>query len=102
MGAYSKATFGMYQGQKIKVKIRFANYTCSVFIDRFGKDISFRPIDDEHSEFHVDVNVSPQFFGWIFSLGKDVKVVGPGEVVDQMKEFAKAFIENMRNRDMLH
>lgn len=95
MAEYSKATFGMYQGQKAKVKIQFANYICGVFIDRFGKDISFRPIDDEHSELHVDVNVSPQFFGWIFSLGKDVKVTGPSEVVEQMKAFAREFVENM-------
>lgn len=95
MAEYSKATFGMYQGQKAKVKIQFANYMCGVFIDRFGKDISFRPIDDEHSELHADVNVSPQFFGWIFSLGKDVKVTGPSEVVEQMKEFAREFLENM-------
>ena len=95
MAEYSKATFGMYQGQKAKVKIQFANYMCGVFIDRFGKDISFRPIDDEHSELHVDVNVSPQFFGWIFSLGKNVKVTGPSEVVEQMKVFAREFLENM-------
>ena len=94
MAEYSKATFGMYQGQKTKVKIQFANYMCGVFIDRFGKDISFRPIDDEHSELHVDVNVSPQFFGWIFSLGKDVKVTGPDEVVDAMKKFAGEFMKN--------
>ena len=95
MAEYSKATFGMYQGQKTKVNIRFANYMCGVFIDRFGKNITFRPVDNVHSELHVDVNVSPQFFGWIFSLGKDVKVTGPGEVVEQMKEFARAFLENM-------
>lgn len=95
MAEYSKATFGMYQGQKAKVKIQFANFMCGVFIDRFGKDISFRPIDDEHSELHVDVNVSPQFFGWIFSLGKDVKVTGPSEVVEQMKVFAREFLENI-------
>lgn len=95
MAEYSKATFGMYQGQRAKVKIQFANYMCGVFIDRFGKDISFRPIDDEHSEFHVDVNVSPQFFGWIFSLGKDVKVTGPSEVVERMKVLAREFLENM-------
>ena len=94
MAEYSKATFGMYQGQKTKVKIQFANDMCGVFIDRFGKDISFRPIDDEHSELHVDVNVSPQFFGWIFSLGKDVKVTGPVEVVDAMKKFAGEFMKN--------
>ena len=97
MAEYSKATFGMYQGQKTKVKIRFANYMCGVFIDRFGKDISFRPIDDEHSELHVDVNISPQFFGWIFSLGKDVKVVGPEEVVEELRSKTEEFLENLNH-----
>ena len=97
MAEYSKATFGMYQGQKTKVKIQFANYMCGVFIDRFGKDISFRPIDDEHSELHVDVNVSPQFFGWIFSLGKDVKVVGPEEVVEELRAKTEEFLENLNH-----
>ena len=97
MAEYSKATFGMYQGQKTKVKIRFANYMCGVFIDRFGKDISFRPIDDEYSELHVDVNVSPQFFGWIFSLGKDVKVVGPEEVVEELRTKTEEFLKNLNN-----
>lgn len=95
MAEYSKATFGMYQGTKTNVKIEFANYMCGVFIDRFGKDISFRPIDDEHSELHVDVNVSPQFFGWIFSLGKDVKVVGPEEVVEELRIKTEEFLKNL-------
>ena len=70
---------------------------CGVFIDRFGKDITFRPVDNEHSELHVDVNVSPQFFGWIFSLGKDVKVVGPEEVVEELRAKAEEFLENLNN-----
>ena len=97
MAEYSKATFGMYQGQKTKVKIRFANYMCGVLIDRFGKDITFRPVDNEHSELHVDVNVSPQFFGWIFSLGKDVKVVGPEEVVEELRAKTEEFLENLNH-----
>ena len=97
MAEYSKATFGMYQGQKTKVKIRLANYMCGVFIDRFGKDITFRPVDNEHSEPHVDVNVSPQFFGWIFSLGKDVKVVGPEEVVEELRAKTEEFLENLNH-----
>ena len=96
MAEYSKATFGMYQGKKTKVKIEFANYMCGVFIDRFGKDITFQPIDEDHSELNVDVNVSPQFYGWIFSLGKDVKVTGPSEVVEEMRETAKQFSENYK------
>ena len=94
MAAYSKATFGMYSGTKTKVKIEFPNNMCGVFLDRFGKDITFHPISDDRSEFNVDVAVSPQFFGWIFSLGKDVKVTGPEEVVEQMRQAAEDFRAN--------
>ncbi len=94
MAEYSKATFGMYQGNMTKVKIEFANFMCGVFLDRFGKDITFHPVDDNRSELLVDVNVSPQFFGWIFSLGKDVKVTGPDEIVEEMKNYAKDFLAN--------
>ena len=85
----------MYQGTKTNVKIEFANYMYGVFIDRFGKDTSITKVDAEHSEINVSVNVSSQFFGWIFSLGKDVKVVGQSEVAEQLKECAGAFLENM-------
>lgn len=96
MAEYSKATFGMYQGTKKIVRIEFANYMCGVFIDRFGKDITIMKVDDEHSVINVNVNVSPQFFGWIFSLGKDVKVVGPENVVEEMKKQAEEFLGNLK------
>ena len=92
MAKYSKATFGMYHGEKTKVCIKFANHMCGVFIDRFGKDTLFRKIDEKHSELIADINVSPQFFGWIFSLGNDVEIVSPKEVVNELREYTKKFI----------
>lgn len=92
MAKYSKATFGMYHGEKTKVCIKFANHMCGVFIDRFGKDTLFRKVDENHSELIADINVSPQFFGWIFSLGNDVEVVSPKEVVNELREYTKKFI----------
>ena len=60
-----------------------------VFIDRFGKDIAIHPAEGENrSRIAVDVAVSKQFFGWIASLGRWVKLEGPEDVVGQMKEFA--------------
>lgn len=94
MAAYSKMSFGMYSGQKTKVHIQFPNSMCGVFIDRFGKEITFRRIDKNHSELRVDVAVSYQFFGWIFSLGKEVRVTEPAEVVAQMKRAAEEFVAN--------
>ena len=49
-------------------------------------------IDENHSELIVDINVSPQFFGWIFSLGNDVEIVSPREVVNELREYTKKFI----------
>ncbi|MCF0187139.1 MAG: WYL domain-containing protein [Bacteroidaceae bacterium] len=95
VAAYSKATFGMYSGKSTRVNIQLTNRMCGVFIDRFGKDITFRSVDEDHSEIAVDVNVSPQFFGWIFGLGSGVKVVGPSEVVEEMKRFAEEFLKNL-------
>lgn len=34
---------------------------------------------------NVDVHVSRQFLGWVFSLGEKVKLLGPDEVVEEMK-----------------
>ena len=47
---------------------------------------------DEHSEFSIDVNVSPQFFGWIFRLGNDVNIIVPADVVEDMKKQAEEFL----------
>ena len=89
MAVYSKVNFGMYHGEIKKVHISFPNYMVGVFIDRFGKDISIHPAEGENrSRIAVDVAVSKQFFGWIASLGRWVKIEGPEEVVAQMKEFA--------------
>lgn len=97
MARLSKSTFGMYGGPKKRVKIQLANSMCGVFLDRFGKeDISFLPLDDMHSQCSVEVNVSPQFFAWLFGLGADIRIVGPDEVVAELREYTRNFFENIQ------
>lgn len=87
MAKYSKMNFGMYSGATKRVKIEFPNNMCGVFIDRFGKDISFRSAGADRSVLGVEVAVSPQFYGWILALGKDVRILGPAEVVDDLRNY---------------
>ena len=94
MGAYALENFSMFGGEIKRVHIEFPNEKVGIFIDRFGKDIQIRKVDDTRSMIAVDVAVSSQFFGWIFSLGKDVKVTGPENVVKKMREEAKEFLGN--------
>lgn len=93
MAAYSKMNFGMYHGEVKKVHISFPDYMVGVFIDRFGKDIPIRSVGDRRSEIAVSVAVSKQFFGWIASLGRWVKIEGPEEVVAEMKQFAEKLLK---------
>ena len=92
MGSYSKVNFGMFHGDVKRVHISFPNYMVGVFIDRFGKDVTIRPEDENRSEIIVNVAVSKQFFGWIASLGRWVKITGPDEVVEEMRIFAKKLV----------
>ncbi len=89
MAAYAKKNFGMFGGEERAVKLVFENEMVGVLIDRFGKDITIRPVDEGHSETTVTVFVSNQFFGWIFGLGGGVKIVGPGDVVSAFKRMMK-------------
>ena len=86
MADYAKKSFGMYGGKEQTVKLLVENGLAGVMIDRFGKDMMMIPVDDDHFTVNVDVRVSGPFFGWIISLGEGVKIVGPGEVVEQMKK----------------
>lgn len=86
MADYAKKSFGMYGGKEQKVKLLVKNELAGVMIDRFGKDIMMIPEDSEHFTVNVNVYVSNHFLGWIISLGDGVKIVGPDEVVEQMKK----------------
>ncbi len=96
MAAYARMNFSMYQGEIKKVSIEFPDEMCGVFIDRFGKDISFVKSGSGRSRLKVDVAVSNQFFGWIMSLGPDVKITAPADVVTQVAKAASRFAANYR------
>ena len=87
LAKYAKMNFGMFGGEEVRVRLQFRNEMVGVFLDRFGKEISIRPAGRKGwSETLVDVALSDQFLGWIFSLGKDVRLAGPEEVVERFRE----------------
>ena len=96
MGSYSKVNFGMFHGDIKRVHISFPNYMVGIFIDRFGKDVTIRPAGENRSEVIVNVAVSKQFFGWIASLGRWVKITGPDDVVEEMKTFVQKLADAYR------
>lgn len=93
IGTYSRKNFSMFGGKEERVKLLMDNQMAGVVIDRFGKDVSMVPVDDNHFSISVDVVVSQQFFGWVFALGKGVKIIGPESVVQQVNQEIKRLVE---------
>ena len=81
---YSGRVFGMYAGRTERVKMEFDNELSGVVIDKFGKDVNIVKTGAKKFLVIENVNVSKQFFGWIFGLGEGAKIVGPQNVVDEM------------------
>lgn len=90
---YSKSLFGMFSGEETDVTLECANEIVGVILDRFGKEVSLIPTDDNHFQVKVHVTVSPQFMGWVFALGEDIRIVSPEHVAEQMKDHLKKTAE---------
>lgn len=93
IGEYSKKVFSMFGGSEESVTLNFDNRFIGVVIDRFGTDIPVIKTDSEHFETSVTVKISPQFFGWLASLGRGVKIISPISVKDRYKEHIQSILE---------
>ena len=96
---YMQKTFGMFGGKEETIRLKCKNYLAGVFIDRFGDSVSIRP-DLNNSEVfiaRVTVNVSPQFYSWIFALGTDVEILSPESVINDFAAMTEAILKSYRN-----
>ena len=91
MAVYSKKIFGMFGGDEQTVTLKCRDDMAGIIIDRFGSEVNIKPTKSGHFTARVSVQVSPQFFGWIFSLGDGVQITAPESVVKKMR----AEIKNM-------
>lgn len=82
---YTRKHFGMFAGRDANVTLICDNSIAGVIIDRFGADTIMAPYNDDKFKVNVKVSVSPQFFGWVFSMKGKVKIHSPQEVVDEMR-----------------
>ena len=80
MSAYTKRVFGMFTGDEQMVSMRFVNSFAGTVMDKFGRDVPLCIEDEEHFSVTTAVEVSPQFFGWVFGLGPGAEIIAPASV----------------------
>ena len=83
----------MFDGEGEVVTVRFSNRLIGVVLDRFGKDVSIIPRENDTFDVRLKIKVSNQFFGWITGFSNEAKIMAPQKVVDEYK----ALIDNIKN-----
>ena len=86
MAIYARKTFGMFTGKEEHVVLRFENHLVGAVLDRLGRDVFIVPDGPDQFTVRTDVIVSPQFFAWVTGFGTSAQVIGPGQVVEAMKD----------------
>lgn len=84
---YSKKVFHMFGGEEETVILQFDNSLVNVVIDRFGKDVFLKKVDEDSFVMRSKVVVSPTFFSWVFQFGDKVRILYPEEVAAKYTEY---------------
>lgn len=96
LAQYAQSTFGMFAGESVQVTLSVDNSLIGVIADRFGKNVFVTSDEENENRFlvRVKVNISAQFFGWLFALGEKAKIVAPENIVKDFKKHSRK-VSNM-------
>lgn len=88
---YTKRVFSMFSGPKERVSIQMDKALLDTAVDKFGTDtdVFYRPEGENEFVVSVEVEVSEQFFAWIFGFGKRAKIIAPKAVQKQFRDYLK-------------
>jgi len=90
---YAQKFFSMYGGTEESVRIMFEDSLIGVVLDRFGKDIIIYKNNETHFVVTIKVALSPQFYGWLFSLGGGAKILSPSKAVKEYRTMLSAALD---------
>ena len=73
---YSQA-FSMLNGKACRVTLLCENALMNSIIDRFGEDAPTQIVDKNHFTVEATVDLSSNFYGWVFASGGKMKITAP-------------------------
>lgn len=89
MAKRQRRIYDMYGGEEKDITILMDNSLISVIMDKFGQNVNITKFDDNSFEVRVSVEVSPTFWGWLFTFGDKAKVISPNEMIEEAKKQLK-------------
>ncbi|MCM1569957.1 MAG: WYL domain-containing protein [Roseburia sp.] len=90
---YTNQTFGMFGGRQETVTLSFPDRLVGVVLDRFGKEVDLRPMEDGSFRIRTRVAVSGQFFGWLAGIGRGARITAPDTVREEYRAWLEGILE---------
>ena len=85
---YVRKVFGMYPDTLQTVTLLCENDTMRSVIDRFGENVRTEIVDSNCFQAFVEVAPSPPFFAWVFTFAGKIRILGPDNVLEEMRQMA--------------
>ena len=85
--------FSMLNGQECAVTLLCENVLMNSIIDRFGEDVPLQTVDADHFSVQVTVDLSGNFYGWVFSSAGKMRITEPQEAVEGFRKAMENFRE---------
>ena len=90
---YSRRIFEMYDGEAVTVRLECKDYLMKYVVDRFGEDVKVRPSQKGQFIVTADVQLSPNFYAWIFRFGGDMRIISPDHARREMVGMLRSMLE---------
>ncbi|MCR5150841.1 MAG: WYL domain-containing protein [Clostridiales bacterium] len=90
--AYNKQVRRMYGGEAMTVTLEFSRKLIPVVYDEFGFDTKITANGDV-CQASVDVQISPTFWGWLFTFAGNMKIISPDRALELQKQYIERIIK---------
>lgn len=93
MSDFFEKEFSMMNGETCEVELLCENKLMSSIIDKFGDDVKTEIVDETHFKVIVDVDLSGNFFGWVFASKGKMRIIAPERVKDEFQSIVDAYVQ---------
>ena len=90
---YFSQEFSMLNGKTCRITLLCENPLMNSIIDRFGEDAPTQIVDKNHFTVEATVDLSSNFYGWVFASGGKMRIVESQEAVDGFCRMLESFSE---------
>ena len=93
MSDFFEKEFSMMNGETCEVELLCENKLMSSIVDKFGMDVKTEIVDNEHFKAIVDVNLSGNFYGWVFASKGKMQILAPDRARDEFQGIVDKYIQ---------